>query len=134
MTSLAVSREDFMSLIQVFAPRPIRTERQLRASYQEIDRLMRLKKLTADQRDYLELLSMLVERYEAKQAPLANVSQGQMLSHLLEARGLTQADVAKATGASASLLSSVRAGRRELSKENVRKLSAFFNVSPAVWL
>lgn len=132
--STAVGQQDFASLIQVFAPRPIRTQRQLRAAYDEIDRLMRLKKLSADQRDYLELLSMLVEKYEAAQAPPADVSQSQMLEHLLEARGVTQAEVAKATGVSASLLSSVRAGRRELSKENVRKLSAFFNVSPAVWL
>lgn len=106
----------------------------MRAVYCEIDRLMRLKKLSADQRDYLELLSVLVEKYESVKCPPADVSQGQMLEHLLEAKGVTQADVAKATGVSASLLSSVRAGRRELSKENVRKLSAFFNVSPAVWL
>lgn len=134
MMSSAVGQQDFISLVQVFAPRPIRTQRQCRAAYQEIDRLMRLKKLSADQRDYLELLSMLVERYEAAKYPPADVAQGQMLEHLLEAKGVTQADVAKATGVSASLLSSVRAGRRELSKENVRRLSAFFNVSPAVWL
>lgn len=130
--STAIGQQDFVSLVQVFAPRPIRTQRQLRAAYQEIDRLMRLKRLSGDQRDYLELLSMLVEKYEAAKCPLADVSQGQMLEHLLEAKRVTQADVAKATGVSASLLSSVRAGRRELSKENVRKLSAFFNVSPAV--
>lgn len=28
----------------------------------------------------------------------------------------------------------VLAGRRELSKENMRRLSKYFNVSPAVWL
>lgn len=132
--STVVGRQDFASLVRVFAPRPIRTQRQLRAAYDEIDRLMRLKRLSSDQRDYLELLSILVEKYEAAQTPPPNVSQGQMLEHLLEARRVTQAEVAKATGVSASLLSSVRAGRRELSKENVRKLSAFFNVSPAVWL
>lgn len=132
--STALGQQDFVSLVRLFAPRPIRTARQLRAAYHEIDRLMRLKRLSADQRDYLEVLSMLVEKYEATQAPPAEVSQGQMLEHLLEARGVTQAAVSKGTGVSASLLSSVRAGRRELSKENVRKLSAFFNVSPAVWL
>ncbi|HET6882895.1 MAG TPA: helix-turn-helix transcriptional regulator [Pirellulales bacterium] len=57
-----------------------------------------------------------------------------MLDHLLESRGTTQAQLAKATGISANLLSNVRAGRRELSKSNVRKLSEHFNVSPAIWL
>ena len=129
-----VHQQDFFALVQVFAPRPIRTKTQLRAAYREIERLMEMRKLTADQRDYLELLSMLVEKYEASQFPPADVSQGQMLDHLLEAKGVSQADVAKATGISATLLSNVRAGRRELSKDNVRKLSEFFNVSAAVWL
>ena len=133
MTS-TVHQQDFFALVQVFAPRPIRTKTQLRAAYREIERLMEMRKLTADQRDYLELLSMLVEKYEASQFPPTDVSQGQMLDHLLEAKGVSQADVAKATGISATLLSNVRAGRRELSKDNVRKLSEFFNVSAAVWL
>lgn len=132
--STADTQHDFMGLVQVLAPRPIRTRRQLTAAYHEIDRLMRLRKLSRDERDYLELLSMVVEKYEAAQEPRPDVSQGQMLDHLLEARKLTQAQVAKATGISANLLSNVRAGRRELSKDNLRKLSNFFNVSPAVWL
>lgn len=132
--STTASHQDFVALVQVFAPRPIRTKRQLRAAYSEIDRLMRLPKLSADERDYLELLSIVVEKYEASLAPAVDVSQGQMLDHLLEAKRVTQAQVARATGVSATLLSNVRAGRRELSKENVRRLSKFFNVSPAVWL
>ena len=132
--STAATHLDFMALVRVLAPRPIRNKRQLAAAYREIERLMRLPKLSADERDYLELLSMLVEKYEAAQEPPPDVTQGQMLDHLLEARNLTQAQVAKATGISANLLSNVRAGRRELSKANLRKLSKFFNVSPAVWL
>lgn len=132
--STAATHLDFMALVQVLAPRPIRNKRQLAAAYREIERLMRLPKLSADERDYLELLSMLVEKYEAALEPPPGVSQGQMLEHLLEARKLTQAQLAKATRISANLLSNVRAGRRELSKDNLRKLSKFFNVSPAVWL
>lgn len=132
--STAASHDNFMTLVRVFAPRPIRTKKQLAAAFGEIDRLMRLPKLSTDERDYLELLSMVVEKYEAAQDAPPDVSQGQMLDHLLEARNLTQAHVAKATGISANLLSNVRAGRRELSKDNLRKLSKFFNVSPAVWL
>jgi HTH-type transcriptional regulator/antitoxin HigA len=132
--STATEHRDFMTLVGTLAPRPIRNKRQLATAYREIDRLMRLQKRSADERDYLELLSMLVEKYEATQVPAPAVSQGQMLEHLLDARQLTAAQVAKATGISANLLSNVRAGRRELSKDNIRKLSEFFNVSPAVWL
>lgn len=132
--STASAPDDFLTLVASLAPRPIRNKKQLSAAYREIDRLMRLRRLSADERDYLELLSMLVERYEATQIPLPEVSQGQMLDHLLDARQMTQAHVAKATGISANLLSNVRAGRRELSKDNLRKLSAFFKVSPAIWL
>ncbi|HVA47463.1 MAG TPA: helix-turn-helix domain-containing protein [Pirellulales bacterium] len=132
--SATTSQDQFVALVQFFAPRPIRTKKRLRTACQEIDRLMRRPKLSADERDYLELLSILVEKYEASQIPPPDVSQGEMLDHLLEAKAVTQAQVAKATGISANLLSNVRAGRRELSKENVRRLSAYFNVSPAVWL
>lgn len=132
--SAATDHHDFMALVETLPPRPIRNKRQLAAVYREIDRLMRLPKRSTDERDYLELLSILVEEYEATLVPTPEVSQGQMLDHLLDARKLTQAQVAKATGISANLLSNVRAGRRELSKDNIRKLSEFLKISPGVWL
>lgn len=132
--STATDHHDFMALVETLPPRPIRNKRQLAAVYREIDRLMRLPKRSTDERDYLELLSILVEEYEATLVPTPEVSQGQMLDHLLDARKLTQAQVAKATGISANLLSNVRAGRRELSKDNIRKLSEFLKISPGVWL
>jgi hypothetical protein len=41
-------------------------------------------------RGSLELLSMLVKKYEASRIPAAEMTQGQMLDHLLEDKHVTQ--------------------------------------------
>ena len=57
-----------------------------------------------------------------------------MLAHLIEARGVAQAAVAKATGIARLTLSAVLAGRRTLSTANIAALSAYFHVSPSAFM
>ena len=65
--------------------------------------------------------------------PTPDVPPRRMLAHLIESKGATAADVSRATGIHRSTLSAVLAGRREISKANVAKLSRYFGVSPAVF-
>jgi transcriptional regulator with XRE-family HTH domain len=57
-----------------------------------------------------------------------------LLEHLLEAKGVTQAAVARATGIAESRLSEVLRGKRELTRAQITKLAAYFYVGPAVFL
>jgi len=98
-----------------------------------IDSLLDLSHLDPLEQDYLEVLSDLVERYESQEYPIPPVSDAEMLRHLVEARGATQAQVAREAGIVESTLSAVLSGKRKLSRSHIGKLSRYFSVSPAVF-
>jgi HTH-type transcriptional regulator/antitoxin HigA len=56
-----------------------------------------------------------------------------VLRHLMDANGLRQVDLLDVFG-TASVISEVLKGKRELSKTHIAKLSGRFHVSPAVFL
>ncbi|HYR82492.1 MAG TPA: helix-turn-helix transcriptional regulator [Terriglobia bacterium] len=56
-----------------------------------------------------------------------------MLEHLIEARGITQREVAAGTRMKESLVSELRAGRRKFNRNHIERLAKYFNVSPAVF-
>ena len=83
--------------------------------------------------EYVELLATLIEHYESQEHPTPKVSPANLLAHLMAERGMTQAAVARETHISRGTLSNVLAGRRELSKDNIVKLSQFFGVGVGSW-
>jgi HTH-type transcriptional regulator/antitoxin HigA len=128
---IATSRS-YAALVNRFPPRPIRAERALRKTYRVIERLMQVPSPSKDQLDFLELLSTLVEDYESERHPTPTISLPSLLAHLIEAKGVTQADVARETRISPSTISDVLAGRRSLSLQNVKRLAAYFAVNPVL--
>jgi transcriptional regulator with XRE-family HTH domain len=57
-----------------------------------------------------------------------------MLRHLMEARGVTQTEVASVTGIMKSTLSAVLTGKRELTRSHIEKLAPYFGVGPGAFL
>jgi HTH-type transcriptional regulator / antitoxin HigA len=55
-----------------------------------------------------------------------------MLRHFIEAKGVTQADLSRATGISKSSVSEVLAGKKPFSRQMIRKLAAYFQVDASV--
>ncbi len=88
----------------------------------------------ADEEDYLDVLGDLVEKYETSAHPIPPVSDADMLRHLIEAKGVTQAEVAEETGISRSTISEILSGKRTLNRRHIDALAGFFHVSPAVFL
>lgn len=122
----------YKELVNHFPPRPIRERKSLKAAYSVIDRIMDIPNPSADQLEFLELLSTLVENYEAGEFPTPAVPLPSLLSHLFESKAVTQAEVARATGMSPSTLSEVLAGKRSLSIANVKRLAKFFGVDTSL--
>jgi len=92
------------------------------------------KRLVAEERDYLDVLSGLVERYEKERHPMPPVSDAEMLRHLIEAKSVTQVQVARATGIAESTISAVLAGNRRLNREHIEKLARYFHVGARAFL
>jgi HTH-type transcriptional regulator / antitoxin HigA len=57
-----------------------------------------------------------------------------MLRHLLEAKEVSQTDVAHATGIAESTISAVLAGKRGLNRHHIGLIARYFNVRPAVFV
>ena len=127
------TEDRYLDLIRRFPLRPLRNGTELDAAIAVIDELIDRPNLTAPEQDYLDVLSDLVEKYEAEEHPMAPVSDAAMLRHLLEAKEVPQAEVARATGIDESTLSLVLAGKRNLSRAHIGKLAHYFGVQPGVF-
>lgn len=138
MTTAALDRiaksRSYADLVARFPPRLIREKTLLKKTYDVIDRLMAVQNPSADQVEFLELLSTLVEDYESAASPTPTVSLAALLAHLIAAKEVTQTSVAKSTGVSASTISDVLAGRRSLSIANIKRLAQYFGVDTGLFL
>jgi len=126
-------RADYLELILEFPLRPIRSDADLDRAVKMIDSLVDKDKLSAGEQDYLDVLSDLVEKYEAEEHPMAPLSDAAMLRHLIEAKGVTQTEVAEKTGIDQTTLSLVLAGKRNLSRSHIGRLSQYFGVEPGAF-
>src|SRR5262249_23102012 len=114
-------RDKYYSLVYQHPLRPIRSEEELDRA---IDMMNSLLERDRDpwEEDYLEVLSDLVERYEEAKHPLDPVSDADMLQHLIEAKEVTQAEVAAATGIAESTISAILRGKRKLARRHLAAL------------
>ena len=121
--------QGILKLIRTFPLRPLRSEAENDEAVEVIAALAGREPLDAAERDYLDVLTELVLKYESETCPIPSVSGPEMVRHLIEARDQTQAQVAAATGIAESSLSDILAGKRKLSIKHVKALARFFGVS-----
>lgn len=114
------------------APKTITSKAQHDAYVSWLLALQRQKHLTVADKDTAKLLILVIKDYESKQFPVEAASPREVLLHLMEANDLRQKDLASLLGGE-SIVSLVLAGRRELNKHQIEKLSQRFHVSPAVF-
>jgi HTH-type transcriptional regulator / antitoxin HigA len=134
-TALAVDTRKYARLLTRTLPAPIETEEEYERLLAQAEKLMDKGEsaLTPEEEKLLDLLVMLVEQYEEKKYPIDSVSPQAMISHLMEARGLTPKDLWPMFG-SKGVASEVLNGKRAVSKAQAKKLAEFFHVSPAVFI
>ena len=87
---------------------------------------------TPDEEEAIELMTLLIERYESEHYPIPEAEPADVLRFLLEQNELSQRDIAPELG-SESTVSLVLSGKRQLNRDHIARLSRRFNVSPAVF-
>lgn len=135
MTPIAAdlpANSSYLALVSRFPLRPLRSEDELDRAIAMADELLDKPALDVGESDYLEALSVFIEGFETEHHPIEEVRGVEMLRGLMEMNDLAQKDLVPIFG-SASLVSDVLAGRRQLSKSVIAKLAEFFHVSPAVF-
>jgi HTH-type transcriptional regulator/antitoxin HigA len=110
--------------------RPIKTKADHRAALKEIERLMDAKPGTPAG-DRLEVLTTLVERYEAQHEPIEPPNPVDALLYYMESRGLTRKDLEPYLGSRARV-AEVLNRRRPLTIEMIRKLHEGLGISAEV--
>ena len=106
---------------------------------EEFDRLVRrMEELdrkenpTPEEEALSTVLGRLIQDYDDCKFPLRNSPPYKVVLHLMEQRGLRQADLLPIFG-SRRAASDALSGKRELSKTHIRKLAEFFHLSPAAF-
>ena len=119
-------------MIRQGAPRLIHSDEELAKYTEELYKLTVKSRPTSVEVEAIELLTLLIERYESERYPIPNADPIEVLRFLLEQNGLSQRDIAKELG-SESTVSLVLTGKRKLNRDHIARLSHRFHVSPSLF-
>jgi HTH-type transcriptional regulator/antitoxin HigA len=119
-------------MIRQGAPRLIHSDEELAEYTRSLFELTAKPNPTLDEEEAIELMTLLIDRYESEHYPVPEAEPAEVLRFLLEQNGLSQRDIAPELG-SESTVSLVLSGKRQLNRDHIARLSRRFNVSPAVF-
>lgn len=132
MSAIAFNQSVYGRLLASARPHVIRTDEENKRCIARLEALLNRAKLTSEEKELADLLSVLIEKYEELYRIQPESSPAQRVRHLMDAGGLKPADILDIFRTK-SMVSEVLAGKRELSKAHIRALSERFNVSPEVF-
>jgi HTH-type transcriptional regulator / antitoxin HigA len=124
---------DPAKMIAKGAPHVIHNDRELEAYTNALFQLTALENPSATEIEAIELLTLLVERYEEAHYPIPSADAVSVVRLLIERRGLAQRDLIPQFG-SESAVSMFLRGQRKLTLEQVRKLSSRFKLPADVFI
>ena len=127
-------RDCYLELVQAFPLKHLRSDRQLSKAIKMIDALISRGKLERGEQDYLDVLTDIVEKYETENCPMSPVSDADMLRHLIEARGITQAKPSADVDIPMSSISEVLHGKKKLTRRHIGILAEYFGLDPGGFL
>src|SRR6266571_6527541 len=122
-------------LLAMHPLRPIHNDVELEHATEIID-ILAGHNLHADQADYLDVLSTLVEAYENTHYPLDDpaICGLDALRALLDDHGMSATDLARLLGVHRSMGSKLLKGKRALTSRHLQMLSERFKVSADLFL
>ena len=119
-------------MIRRGAPRLIHSDVELADYTKALFDLTAKADPTSNEEEAIELMTLLIDRYEQEHYAVPEAEPADVLRFLLEQNGLSQRDIAPELG-SESTVSLVLSGKRRLNRDHIARLSRRFHVSPAVF-
>ena len=107
----------------------IKTKKQYFDYCNQLEELVVLKTKSKEQKDAIELLTLLIEKWDEEHNTFTDADPIEILRYLMEENKLKSVNMAATLEISKSLFSDIINYRRGLSKEVIRKLSERFKVS-----
>lgn len=122
-----------VEMIERGAPRIIHNESELEQYTEALFHLTAMENPTPAQQDAIELLTLLVERYEKTHYPIPVAGAVAVVKFLIEHQGLTQRDLIPQFGTE-SAVSMFLGGQRKLTLKQVKNLTERFKLPADVFL
>ena len=138
--TLTLNKENYLKLLNEtkIIPKIIETEAEYKEYLAVTENLMAKKKQrTPEETTLFRLLVRLIEDYEENAYSLedwSNLLPHEILQHLLESSGMTEADLQKVINYDSELISNLINGQLAISFEQAQKLGNYFKVSPNLFL
>jgi HTH-type transcriptional regulator / antitoxin HigA len=131
--TIAILDREYAQLLVAVQPKVIETEAENEFFLAEVTKLMRLgESISPAQEQLLRLLVNLVESFEDRNYQLKSATPLEILTELVNDRGLKQKDLLPVFG-SQGVASEVLNGKRGISKTQAKALGEFFKVSSSIF-
>jgi HTH-type transcriptional regulator / antitoxin HigA len=127
-----INRNVYGDLLAQHQPKAIETEAENEAAILLAESLDHRQR-TPEEDALLELLIILIEKFEETSYPLPNLEADRMLLHLMEARNMKQEELVGVIG-SRGVVSEIVNGKRSISKAQAKVLGELFHVSPSLFI
>ena len=124
---------EYGELLSKTRPKVIQSEEENQHFIRQLEELVnRGGALNPAEEKLVELLTLLISDFESRNYPIEVSDPLDVIRHLMESNGLRQKDLVDVFGTE-SIVSDVLNGKGDLSKDHIKRLSARFGVSPAVF-
>ncbi len=127
-----INRNVYGDLLAQYQPKAIENEAENEAAIILAESLEHRQR-TPEEDALLELLIILIEKFEDARYPEPNVEPDRMLLHLMEARNMKQEELVGIIG-SRGVVSEIVNGKRSISKAQAKALGQLFHVSPSLFI
>ncbi len=120
-------------LVAEVSPKVIETEDEYEQFLAVAERLTFKQVQTPEELALYDLVTMLVETYEAKHYPIDRSSPVEVLEHIIEASGIDRSDLSEIFG-SGDAVDRVLAGQELINPSQANALAHRFKLSPEIFL
>lgn len=130
---MATALTNAAKMIERGAPHLIHNDEELEQYTSALFQLSEIEHPSKYELEAMELLGTLIEKYEKERYPAPASSPVDVVRFLIDQNGLQQRDLVPEFGSEAQV-SMFLAGRRQLTVEQIRRLSARFHVDPSAFI
>lgn len=130
---LTFDQDTYAALLSRYRPKAIATEAENESALALAEELEHRPQRTPEENALLDLLVILIEKFEDEHYPIPTGTPQSMLLHLLEARNLKQEALVGILG-SRGVVSEVVNGKRGISKNQAKVLAEFFAVDVGLFI
>ena len=127
-----INRNVYGDLLAKHQPKAIENESENEAAIMLAESLEHRQR-TPEEDALLELLIILIEKFEEARYPVPNVEPDRLLLHLMEARNMKQEELVGVIG-SRGVVSEIVNGKRSISKAQAKVLGQLFNVTSSLFI